>query len=50
MKRVIQPLIRINTRIKRDQHAFIKKESARSGKTEGELFREIVQFYIENII
>jgi len=40
------PMIRVNTRIRQNQHRFIKAEAKKTGKTEGEIFREILDKYI----
>ena len=40
------PMIRVNTRIRPNQHKFIKEEAKKTGKTEGEIFREILDKYI----
>jgi len=40
------PMARINTRIEQAQHKFIKAEAKKTGKTEGEVFREILKKYI----
>ena len=42
-----QPMARINTRIRHDQHRFIKSLAKKINKTEGEIFREVVDFYIK---
>ena len=49
-------MIRINTRIRPDQHKFIKAEAAKGTvidgevfrKTEGEIFREIIDVYMRD--
>ena len=38
----IVPMTRINTRIKGEQHLFIKREAKRLNLTEGEVFRLIL--------
>ena len=40
------PMARINTRIRPEQHAFIKATAKKQNSTEGELFRLIVDYYI----
>lgn len=40
-KKII-PLVRINTRIKRDQQKYIKSEAKKTNATEGEVFRAII--------
>ena len=40
------PMIRVNTRIRPNQHKFIKVEAKKTGKTEGEVFRAILDKYI----
>lgn len=40
-KKVI-PMTRINTRIKQEQHAYIKAVAKKRGCTEGEVFRAII--------
>ena len=39
-------MARINTRIRHDQQMFIKSNASRTGKTEGEVFRAILDAYI----
>ena len=39
-------MIRINTRIKAEQHEFIKVEAKKREITEGEVLREIVDYYM----
>lgn len=38
----VLPMARINTRIRQDQHAFIKATAKRCVLTEGEVFRAII--------
>lgn len=40
-KKII-PMVRINTRIRQDQHKYIKSEAKRLNFTEGEIFRGII--------
>lgn len=40
-------LARVNTRVREYQQKFIKAEAKRKNKTEGEIIREIVDFYID---
>lgn len=46
MKRLYAPMIRVNTRIMAEQHKFIKDEAKRTKRTEGEVFRLILDTYI----
>lgn len=46
MKREYIPMKRINTRIRPEQHVFIKSEAKEKKRTEGEIFREIIDYYI----
>lgn len=41
------PLIRINSRIEKNQHQFIKDEAKKNGLTEGEVLRSIIDYYIK---
>jgi len=47
-KTVRKSMIRINTRIKPEQHQFIKAEALKRVMTEGEMLRTIVEFYMVN--
>lgn len=47
-KTVVANLLRINTRVTLNQKKFIKKLAKESGKTEGELFRHILDEFISN--
>lgn len=38
----ILPMARINTRIRPDQHKFIKAKAKQTKQTEGEIFRSII--------
>lgn len=49
MTKRVQVMVRINTRIRRDQHNYIKKYAVKENLTEGEFFRRIVDHYIEDI-
>ena len=46
LKKKVQPLARVNTRIREDQKTFIKKEAKKQNLTEGEVFRLMIDFYI----
>ena len=46
MKRQLPVLIRVNTRIRPEQHKFIKAEAKETKRTEGEVFRNILDYYI----
>lgn len=41
------PMKRINSRIEKYQDIFIKKEKRKTGKSEGEILREILRKHIE---
>ncbi len=41
-----KPMERVNTRIREDQKKFIKSKAKKEGLTEGEVHREIIDFYI----
>ena len=41
-----KPMARENTRDREDQKVFIKKYAKDKGLTEGEVFRKIIDFYI----
>lgn len=43
-----EKVIRSNTRIWPHHSEFIKKLAKETGHTQGEIFREIIQFYIDN--
>lgn len=43
-----EKVVRSNTRITPDQAKFIKELAKSTGNSEGEIFREIIQFYIDN--
>jgi hypothetical protein len=45
-KKKILPMARLNTRIRPDQQRFIEKESSKRKITQGELFRDIIDFFI----
>lgn len=49
MPKKTEPTVRVNTRIRLYQSTFIKKQSKKENKTEGELYREMIDFYIKNI-
>ena len=49
MKRISIPMKRINTRITPEQHKFIKEEAKNRKRTEGEIFRLALDFYINQI-
>lgn len=49
MKRIRIPMDRINTRITPEQHKFVKEEASRTKRTEGEIFRLALEFYINQI-
>lgn len=38
----ITPLVRINTRIRKDQHKYVKNLAKKTNSTEGEVFRAII--------
>lgn len=42
-------MIRVNTRITPEQHKFIKEEAKNRKRTEGEIFRLAVDFFIKQI-
>ncbi len=42
-----EKVVRSNTRILPHQMAFIKKMAKETGNSEGEVFREIIQSYID---
>jgi hypothetical protein len=48
MKTKERPMIRLNTRIKPEQHQFIKDQALKNHCTEGEMLRTIVEFYMVN--
>lgn len=48
MKKPVEPFVRVNTRITPKQMAFIKSEAKKLGKTEGEIYRNIIQTFIIN--
>lgn len=37
---------RVNTRIRKEQQEFVKTMAQKENKTEGEIFREIIDYYI----
>ncbi len=43
-----EKVVRSNTRITVDQSKFIKELALKTGNSEGEVFREIIQFYMDN--
>lgn len=43
----VKPLERVNTRIREDQKKFIKAEAKKKNLTEGEVFRLIIDSYME---
>lgn len=43
-----EKVVRSNTRILPGQATFIKELAKNTGNSEGEVFREIIQFYIDN--
>lgn len=43
----IPAFVRINSRVRADQHAFIKKAADISNKTEGEIHRIIIDYYMD---
>lgn len=43
-----EKVVRSNTRITPEQSKFIKELAKKTGNSEGEVFREIIQFYIDN--
>lgn len=47
-KIVRKSMIRLNTRIKPEQHQFIKDQALKNQCTEGEMLRTIVEFYMVN--
>lgn len=47
-KEKIEPFIRINSRITKEQHAFLKAYAKKRKKTEGEIHRLIIQTFIRN--
>ena len=48
LRKLKETYVRVNTRIRDDQSTFIKKEAKKSNKTEGEIYRAIVDYYINN--
>jgi hypothetical protein len=50
MKRIYQPMTRVNTRITPEQHKFIKEEAKNRKRTEGEIFRLALDVYINQIL
>jgi hypothetical protein len=48
MEKKIIPMTRINTRIKQEQHAYIKAVAKKRGCTEGEVFRAIINNEMTN--
>jgi len=44
----IKPMARVNTRIREDQQVYIKAVAKRTGKTEGEVFRSLIDQAIKN--
>ncbi len=42
-----KPTVRSNTRITPDQAKFIRELSKKTGNSQGEVFREIIQSYID---
>lgn len=49
MKKKIEELVRINSRVRPDQHKFIKKTAKRMKIGEGELHRIIIDDYKNNL-
>jgi hypothetical protein len=47
MEKIKIPLVRVNTRITHDQHKFIKEQAKKTRRTEGEVFRLILDDYIK---
>ncbi len=45
-----EKVVRSNTRITPTQAQFIKELAKKTGHSEGEVFREIIKFYIDNVI
>ncbi len=43
-----EKVVRSNTRILPSQADYVKKLAEKTGNSEGEVFREIIQFYMEN--
>ncbi len=43
-----EKVVRSNTRITEKQSKFIKELALKTGNSEGEVFREIIEFYITN--
>ena len=50
MKRIVIPMVRVNTRITPEQHKFIKEEAKNRKRTEGEIFRLALDVYINQIL
>lgn len=44
----IEPMTRINTRIRKDQHKFIKAKAKKTNQTEGEIFRAIIDIIMNS--
>lgn len=49
VKEKVTPMIRINTRIRQDQHRFIKLMAKTTNTTEGECYRAIVDDYMKKL-
>ena len=48
MTEKIESFVRINSRVSKAQHQFIKDQAKKQDKTEGEMHRLIVEFYMLN--
>ena len=42
-----KPMARVNTRIREDQKKFVQAKAKKESLTEGEVFREIIDFYMK---
>ncbi len=42
-----ETLVRINSRVTPQQHKYVKDKAKKDKKGEGEIHREIIQFYID---
>ena len=46
MLRIQEPTVRLNSHVRPDQKLFIKKLAKKKGLSEGQINREIIDFYI----
>jgi len=47
MNQKVKPLGRVNTRIREDQKKFVQAKAKKENLSEGDVFREIIDFYIK---